>query len=111
MIIDYLFSMYSDGDVPKSLDTRIINLVTCGLGLVPRRGKGSLYVESKVNKFQKPLVLWGYEASPFCKIVRERLCELEIPHIMKTCARGSSKRTELLLKTGNFQVNESEDKI
>lgn len=27
----------------------------------------------------------GYEASPFVKVVRELLCELEIPHVMVRC--------------------------
>ncbi len=41
--------------------------------------------------------------------MREKLCELEIPHIIKTCARGSSKRDELFQKTGAFQVPFIED--
>jgi len=53
--------------------------------------------------------LYGYEASPFCKIVRERLVELELPHIQRTCGRGSSKRNELYMKTGRFQVPYLED--
>jgi glutathione S-transferase len=79
------------------------------------------------------LIFWGYAASPFCKIVRERLgnnisliwfsliilttlmlftlfiVELEIPHIQKTWGRGSAKRQELFEKTGRFQVPYLED--
>jgi glutathione S-transferase len=54
-------------------------------------------------------VFWGYEGSPFCKIVREKLVDFEIPHIQKTCPRGSSKRSELFQKTGRFQVPYLED--
>ncbi len=46
----------------------------------------------------------GYEGSPFCKVVREQLCELELPHLYRSCARGSPKRQELLDKWGSFQV-------
>src|SRR6185369_5113544 len=28
----------------------------------------------------KPLELWSFEASPFCRIAREALCELELPY-------------------------------
>lgn len=49
----------------------------------------------------------GYEASPFVKVVRELLCELEIPHVMRSCARGSPKRQELWEQRGHFQVRGS----
>jgi glutathione S-transferase len=81
--------------------------VTCSLGLLPRFGKGSTFTESKLPK--TPIIFWGYESSPFCKIVREKLCELEIPHVIRTCARGSPKRDELFNKTGTFQVPFIED--
>ena len=29
----------------------------------------------------KPLTMYNYEGSPFCKPVRETLCELEIPYL------------------------------
>ena len=32
--------------------------------------------------------------------MREALCELELPHVWKSCARGSPKRQELFDKTG-----------
>merc|ERR1712216_961772 len=38
---------------------------------------------------EKPLEFWSYEASPFCRVVRELLCELELPHKVITTARGS----------------------
>jgi glutathione S-transferase len=55
------------------------------------------------------VIIQGYESSPFCKIVREKLVELEIPHLQKSCARGSDKRNELLKKTGYFTVPYIED--
>lgn len=42
--------------------------------------------------------------SPFCKIAREALCELEIPHLYRASARGSAKRQELFEKREQFQV-------
>lgn len=38
------------------------------------------------------------------QLVREVLCELELPYLQRSCARGSPKRQELLEKVGHFQV-------
>jgi glutathione S-transferase len=106
-IITYLFDTYGSGEeVPKSLIGNGAT-VTAGLSALFRGGKGSNAVPSTPPK--KPITLWAYEASPFCKIVRERMVELEIPHIQRTCARGSTKRQELFDKTGTFQVPYIED--
>ena len=57
----------------------------------------------------EPLELWTYESSPFTKAVRESLTELAIPHVVRYCPRGSTKRNELLARTGTFQVPYLED--
>ena len=44
------------------------------------------------------------QASPFCKVVREVLCELELPFVQQTVSRGSPRRQELLDQEGHFQV-------
>lgn len=107
-IIQYLFDTYGTGDpVPDNLNNGFLSTLTASLAMVPRAGKGSKFEESKPAKL--PLVYYGYESSPFCKIVRERMVELELQHIQKTCGRGSSKRQELLDKTGIFQVPYIED--
>ena len=108
-IIRYLFKTYGnqEGEIPSSLKGGFFTTLSCALGMMFRSGKGSAFREAKVAK--QPLILYGYEASPFCKIVRERLVELEIPHVYKTSARGSSKRSELYKKIGLFQVPYLED--
>jgi glutathione S-transferase len=112
-IIDYLFDTYAEpGEfVPKSLKNPATT-ITAALSLLPRFNSGTTYTaQSRVEKAKptEPVVLWGYEASPFVKIVREKLNELEIPFLLKTCARGSIKRDELVQKTGTFQVPYFED--
>ncbi len=52
----------------------------------------------------KPLTLWGYEGSPFVKIVRETLNSLGLSHILINCARGSANREKLYQITKRFQV-------
>ena len=44
-------------------------------------GAGSKYSPAKMP--EKPITVYSYEASPFCKLVREKLVELEIPHLLK----------------------------
>ena len=56
------------------------------------------------NEQMMPLELWGYEASPFVKPVREKLGSLALPHVMVSCSRGSANRDELVKRTGRFQV-------
>lgn len=105
-IIKYLFTAYGDGVVPDSLQG-IGAPLTAGIGLLTRLGKGSSAKPS--NPPDDPLVLWSYEGSPFCKIVREELCELEIPHIQISCPRGSPNRQKMYDQVGRFQVPYLED--
>lgn len=56
------------------------------------------------NEDMLPLELWGYEASPFVKPVREKLVSLALPHTMVSCSRGSANRDKLIERTGRFQV-------
>ena len=56
------------------------------------------------NEQMLPLELWGYEASPFVKPVRESLCELTLPHVVVPCSRGSPNRDRMVKETGRFQV-------
>jgi len=109
-IINYLFRVYgtSKSQIPWTLkpDNPLVPL-TAGLGLLPRWGRGNAYRAS--NPPSTPLILWSYEGSPFCKIVRERLVELGIPHTQISCPRGSFQRERLFEKTGKFQAPYLED--
>ncbi|GMY25216.1 Thioredoxin family protein isoform 2 [Fagus crenata] len=106
-IIKYLVGKYGDGSVPFMLSLGLLTTLTAGLAMIGRWGKGSSYTPSKLPP--KPLEIWAYEGSPFCKLVREVLVELELPHLVRSCARGSSKRQILYEKAGHFQVPYLED--
>eukprot|EP00891_Asterochloris_glomerata_P000220 jgi/Astpho2/220/fgenesh1_pm.00010_%23_5_t len=103
-IIKYLFENYSDGQTkpPWGLMLGPLTAISCTLGMLPRGRKGGMY--SKARQPQTPLILWSYEASPFCKVVREVLCELELPFVQQTVSRGSPRRQELYDQEGHFQV-------
>lgn len=106
-IIKYLVNKYGDGTVPLMLSLGLLTTLTEGLAMIGRMGKGSSYNPSRLPPM--PLELWSYEPSPFCKIVREVLVELELPHLLHSTARGSPKRQQLFDKTGLFQVPYLED--
>jgi len=105
-IIAYLFKEYGPGEVPSSLSLRN-SAIANSLGMLGRMGAGSRAVESELPP--KPLDLWGYEASPFVGLVKEVLCELEIPYVQHSAPRGSAKRQEVFEKKGRFQVPYLED--
>ncbi|OMO68358.1 Thioredoxin-like protein [Corchorus olitorius] len=106
-IIKYLVDKYGDGSTPLMLKLGLLTTLTAGFALIGRMGRGSSYTPSKMPP--KPLEIWAYEGSPFCKIVREVLVELELPHIQRSCARGSPKRQILYERVGHFQVPYLED--
>lgn len=106
-IIKYLVGKYGDGNVPFMLSLGLLTTLTEGFAMIGRVGRGSSYTPSKLPP--KPLEVWAYEGSPFCKVAREVLVELELPHIVRSCARGSPKRQILYQKAGHFQVPYLED--
>ncbi|KAJ4705248.1 Thioredoxin family protein [Melia azedarach] len=106
-IIKYLAGKYGDGTVPLMLSLGLLTTLTEGFAMIARMGKGTSYTPSKMPP--KPLEIWAYEASPFCKVVREVLVELELPHLYRSCARGSPKRHILYEKAKHFQAPYLED--
>ena len=105
-IVSYLFKVYGNGEIPWTLRGSWVP-ISAGLGVLTRLGAGGLYRSS--NPPDEPLKLWAYEGSPFCKIVRETLCSLEIPHTVFFTPRGSLQRQKLFELTGRFQVPYLED--
>lgn len=109
-IIEYLFKVYGTGQIPWTLANSPWVTTTAGLGMLSRGTAGSGYRPSTFGlSKQLPLRLYSYEGSSYCKLVRERLCELEISHTQISCPRGSLNRQELFERTGRFQVPYIED--
>mmetsp|Transcript_21834 Transcript_21834/g.50370 ORF Transcript_21834/g.50370 Transcript_21834/m.50370 type:complete len:142 (-) Transcript_21834:50-475(-) len=104
-ILLYLFRTYGDQDVPWTLSSSPWVSLSANLGLVWGGGRK----RKNSDPPAKPLVLWSYEGSPFCKVVRSVLCELEIPHTQVSCPRGSPNRQAMFTDKGIFQVPYLED--
>ena len=67
-----------------------------------RTGRGLFYRRS--HPPEKLLDFYSYEGSPFCRLVREVLCELEIPYRLHNVAQGSPQREAFVSRSGNMMV-------
>ena len=108
-IIEHLFATYGgDTKVPLFLkrDGPLTNFTAYAAAVARLK---ALRARPAKKMPAEPLILYTYEISPFSKLVREALTELCIPHVVKYCPRGSSKRDELYARVGHFQVPFLED--
>jgi len=67
-----------------------------------RPGAGGFARPSRAPR--EPLELWSFEASPYCRLVREALCSLEIPYLLHNVAKGSPSRDAFVARSGRMQV-------
>lgn len=77
-IVEYLFRTYGNRPVPGYYRTRPYQPVLGSMASAVRGLKGLR--ASPARAPEKPLHLWSFEGSPYSRLVRERLCELEIPY-------------------------------
>ena len=99
-IVAYLYDRYGDGRPP---------LVLGPAGLLPLQLAGAARGLSGVRARPsaapaKPLELWSFEASPYCRLVRETLCELELPYRLHNVAKHSPSRRAFVARSGKMQV-------
>jgi len=101
-IVRYLATEYGDGSVPTALALGPVTLVSSGLASLARIGRGGSARGSRAPA--QPLELWSFEASPYCRLAREALCELELPYVLHNVAKGSPKREAFVARAGKMQV-------
>jgi glutathione S-transferase len=84
-IIAYLFETY--GQRPLPLKWRAGKLQTLGsmLASAPRLSQGMQARPGVEPEYL--LELYSFESSPYARPVRELLCEMEIPYILRNCGR------------------------
>jgi glutathione S-transferase len=101
-IVEYLFRQYGNGRVPWFLKQRAFAVSTSMLASAfrPMRGRNAVRSRQPV----KLLELYSYEGSPFCRIAREALCELELPHRLHNVPRRSPDRDGFVVISGKMQV-------
>jgi glutathione S-transferase len=101
-ILRHLFTRYGDGRIPRVLGLGAVTTATASLAGALRLGRG-VFVRPSVAP-ERPLELWSFEASPYCRLVREVLCELELPYILHNVAKGSPRRQDFVLRAGKMRV-------
>ena len=85
-IIEYLGRTY-DGRVRRTRGwSRRRKLGSAVAASLMQAGRGLLVKPSKAP--EQPLELYSFESSPFSRLVRERLCELEIPYLLRNTGKG-----------------------
>lgn len=112
-IVAYLFETYGGGaEIPWVMRRdngvgetllKIAIWLRAGSGTKYNGGKGG-DDEEGTGPAPTSVEFWGYEASPFCGVAYEAVIEAGIPHVLKTVARGSSKRNALFEAEGHFQA-------
>lgn len=101
-IVEYLFREYGTAPAPWFLRQRAFAVSTSWLASAFRPTMGRRAVPSRQP--EKLLELYSYEGSPFCRIAREALCELELPHQLRNVPRRSPDREAFIAISGKMQV-------
>lgn len=101
-IIRHLFQHYGVGSVPLSLALGPLTTLSSAVASFPRAGRGRSARPSRPHR--EPLVLWSFEASPYCRLVRERLCELELEYVVHNVGKRSPSRPAFVERSGKMMV-------
>jgi glutathione S-transferase len=101
-IVEYLFREYGEGKPPWFLSQRPFAVTTSMIASAFRPNRGRHAVRSRQP--ENLLELYSYEGSPFCRIAREALCELELPYRLHNVPRSSPDRGDYVAISGRMQV-------
>lgn len=82
----------------------VLDDVSAFAATVIRLGRGLARDRSATNPPQRMLELYDYEGCPYCRKVRETLCELDLDVLIYPVAHGSARRSELKARGGRIQV-------
>jgi len=104
-IIAYLRQHYGQSD--RRFLAHLLRGLGGSLASVFRYGRGMVAKSSRLA--DKPLHLWSFEASPFSRLVRERLCELELTYQLHNLGKQSSKRAAFQAQHNRVQLPYLED--
>ena len=89
-IVQYLYEEYGlEGEeVPERriLTSTVASLTRAARVTSLSSGKNGLYARPS-QAARKPLELYSFEASPYSRLVRELMCELEIKYLLHNCGK------------------------
>ena len=89
-IVEYLYAQYGlEGEkVPERriLTSTLTSLTRAAPPTSLSRGKNGMLAKPS-GAARKPLELYSFEASPYSRLVREVMCELEIKYLLHNCGK------------------------
>ena len=100
-IVAYLYERYGTRPAPWWSRSQVTVPMGSFVSLL-RAGRGSRYVRARAP--EQPLELYSFEASPYCRIVREALSELELPYLLHNVAKRSPSRAAFVERSGRMMV-------
>lgn len=84
-IVAYLFETYAQRPLPLKWRAGSLQVFASMLASAPRLARG---MKAKTAKLPEHMLeLYSFESSPYARPVRETLCEMEIPFIVRNCGR------------------------
>ena len=99
-IVAYLFATYG-GREPGVLVRGPLATASSVLASAVRPTAGTRTRPSR--RPTQPLERWSFEASPFCRIVRETLCELELPYRLHNVGKQGAERPAFVERAGKMR--------
>lgn len=88
-IVAYLFRVYGKMETPDAYRPGTASFALSAGATALRSGRGIRARPSRAP--EKPLMLASFEGSPFSRLVRERLSELELPYTLHNLAKEEFK--------------------
>lgn len=84
-IVAYLFEAYGLRELPLKWKAGTLQTLGSMLASAPRVQRGMQAQPGRAPQYL--LELYSFESSPYARPVRELLCEMEIPYILRNCGR------------------------
>jgi glutathione S-transferase len=84
-IVDYLFATYGQRKLPRKWRAGKLQTLGSMLASAPRLSRGMQAHPGRMPEYL--LELYSFETSPYARPVRELLCEMELPYILRNCGR------------------------
>ncbi|MFW6087111.1 MAG: glutathione S-transferase N-terminal domain-containing protein [Myxococcota bacterium] len=101
-IVRYLHGRYGEGPLPLAFRGGPLWTASSAVATLTRPGRGGRVRPTRAP--ERPLELYSFEASPYCRIVREALCSLELPYLLHNVAKGSPSRGAFVERSGKMKV-------
>jgi glutathione S-transferase len=88
-IIHYLYETYAGIELPLKWKLGPLQKISSSLASAARMREGMFAIPSREPDLT--LELYSFEASPYARPVRDLLCDMEIPYVLRSCGRSNKE--------------------